>query len=96
MTGDDRLVEAIYDDYRKADLDAKTRAVLDFTVQVNKDVHSINAGTIEGLRKQGVSDEDILIVVHVVGFFNYYTRLADALGVDPEPEWGVSDLRPGA
>jgi hypothetical protein len=25
--------------------------------------------------------------VEVVGFFNYYNRMADALGVEPEPEW---------
>jgi hypothetical protein len=23
-----------------------------------------------------------------IGFFNYYNRLVDALGVEPEPEWG--------
>jgi len=23
----------------------------------------------------------------IIGFFNYYNRLVDALGVEPEPEW---------
>ena len=31
-------------------------------------------------------DGDILDAVHIIGFFNYYTRLADALGIDPEPD----------
>jgi alkylhydroperoxidase family enzyme len=40
------------------------------------------------LKAQGLNDEDILNVVQVTGFFNYYARLADALGVDPEPGMG--------
>ena len=40
--------------------------------------------TIEELRALGWSDEDILNATHIIGFFNYYTRLPDALGVEPE------------
>ncbi len=41
---------------------------------------------LDGLRHHGFSDEDILDAVQIIGFFNYYTRLADALGIDPEPD----------
>jgi len=58
--------------------------MLDFAVWITKDVHQINKGYIDGLRARGLSDEDILNVAEVTGFFNYYTRLADALGVEPE------------
>jgi len=58
--------------------------MLDFAVLMTKDVHQINKGCVDGLRARGLSDEDILNVAEVTGFFNYYTRLADALGVDPE------------
>lgn len=44
----------------------------------------MNEKTIAGLRAHGWSDEDILNATHIIGFFNYYTRLADALGVEPE------------
>lgn len=44
----------------------------------------MTAETIAGLRQLGWSDEDILTATHIIGFFNYYTRLADALGVEPE------------
>lgn len=66
-------------------LEDRVRSMLDFAVQVTKQVHSISPLTIEELRAKGLSDEDILNVVQVAGFFNYYTRLADALGVEPEP-----------
>ena len=71
-------------DYRQAELDGKTRALLDFAVQVTRDPHRISHETINRLRAAGWSDEEILTATHIVGFFNYYTRLADALGVEPE------------
>jgi len=41
---------------------------------------------LETLRKHGLSDRDILDAVEVIAYFNYINRVADALGVDPEPE----------
>lgn len=43
--------------------------------------------TLDDLRRHGFSDEDILDAVHIIGFFNYFARMADALGVEPEPHW---------
>ncbi len=40
----------------------------------------------EGLRSHGLSDRDILDAVEVISYFNYINRIADALGIDPEPE----------
>lgn len=34
------------------------------------------------LRELGFDDEACLEVAHVVGLFNYYTRLADGLGLE--------------
>lgn len=84
MTRDDTLAAQIKRDYRRASLDRKTRAVLDYAVMVTRNVHEVNETTIKGLREAGWSDEEILTATHIIGFFNYYTRLVDALGVDPE------------
>jgi len=40
----------------------------------------------DALRKHGLSDRDILDAVEVIAYFNYINRVADALGIDPEPE----------
>jgi alkylhydroperoxidase family enzyme len=40
---------------------------------------------VEGLRRAGFADEAILDAVQVISYFNYINRVADALGVDPEP-----------
>ncbi len=41
---------------------------------------------LDTLRKQGLGDRDILDAVEVISYFNYINRVADALGIDPEPE----------
>jgi alkylhydroperoxidase family enzyme len=41
---------------------------------------------VETLRKHGLADRDILDAVEVIAYFNYINRIADALGIDPEPE----------
>jgi len=71
-------------DYTKAWLDPKSRALLDFAVQVTRKPSAIAQETIDKLRGVGWSDEDLLQAVHIIGFFNYFARLADALGVDAE------------
>lgn len=43
------------------------------------------------LRTHGFDDRAIHDAVQVIGYFNYITRLADALGVEPEDfiePWG--------
>jgi uncharacterized protein YciW len=41
---------------------------------------------VETLRECGLTDRDILDAVEVISYFNYINRVADALGIDPEPE----------
>jgi alkylhydroperoxidase family enzyme len=42
---------------------------------------------VERLRAEGLSDADILDAVEVISYFNYINRVADGLGIDPEPDW---------
>ena len=75
------------EDYRQADLEQPLRLLLDFAVQLTHDPHAGGEPAILALRAAGWSDAAILEAVEVIGFFNYYNRLVDALGVEPEPEW---------
>ncbi len=38
------------------------------------------------LRELGFDDEAVLEVAHVIGIFNYLTRLADGLGLQLDPQ----------
>jgi len=47
---------------------------------------------IDGLRASGFDDRAIHDATQVIGYFNYITRVADGLGVEPEDfidPWGV-------
>ena len=72
------------EDYRTADLDEKTRALMDFAVLVTREPSSLGPGNVAALREVGWADPEILTATEVIGFFNYYARMADALGVEPE------------
>lgn len=76
-------------DYRGADLTAADRAMLDFAHKLTRSPSDMSRKDLERLRGHGFNDEAILEVVHITGFFNYINRVADALGVDPEPEWEI-------
>lgn len=81
------LVEVIKKDYRKAALPFSERVMLDFAVKLTAEPQSMTEADIDGLRKAGFDDEAIVEIVQVAAFFNYINRVADGLGIDPEPEW---------
>ena len=69
-----------------AEITAADRAMLDFAVKLTRDSHAATRQDIEALRAVGFSDTAIHDIVQITGFFAYYNRLADGLGIDPEPE----------
>jgi uncharacterized peroxidase-related enzyme len=76
------------EDWRRAPLADADRAMLDFAVTLTDAPGAMRAEHLVPLRAAGFDDEAIHEVVQVVALFNYYNRLADGLGIDPEPEWG--------
>ena len=73
-------------DYTEADLAAADRALLDFSVKLTRAPQEMSRADVEALRAHGFDDATIHDTVQVVALFNYYTRLADGLGIDPEPD----------
>ena len=57
---------------------------MDYAVLLTREQHKVTQKTIDGLREAGWTDEQVLSATHIIGFFNYYTRMVDALGVEPE------------
>jgi len=55
-------------------------------VRVTHRPAAVRRRDVETLRKYGLTDRDILDAVQVISYFNYINRVADALGIDPEPE----------
>ena len=74
-------------DYRDAELAPADRAMLDYAVKLTRSPSEMERADVARLREHGFDDAAILDIVQVAALFNYYDRLADGLGVEPEPDW---------
>jgi uncharacterized peroxidase-related enzyme len=72
--------------YLRAKLTPRSKALAKFAELLTHKPASVRRRDIDALRKHGLSDRDILDAVEVIAYFNYINRIADALGIDPEPE----------
>lgn len=84
---DERLATAIATDFAAAAVPAPWPALLHYAAKLTRSPGRCGAADIAGLRSGGLTDEQIVDAVQVIGFFNWINRLADGLGVDPEPDW---------
>ncbi|MCP3969469.1 MAG: peroxidase-related enzyme [Rhodobacteraceae bacterium] len=87
LSGDPKLGEAMVMNYRVADLDARQRAMLDFSVKVTKASSEVEEADRQALREVGFSDRDIFDIANVVGFYNMSNRVASATGMLPNDDY---------
>ena len=92
QVNEDQLVRQIKTDFRSANLDATTRAILEFAERVTLAAYTVRPSDLDLLRSHGLDDETIFDVVEIVGFFNSINRIADALGVELEDSLDTADL----
>jgi uncharacterized peroxidase-related enzyme len=84
LTGDAALSERIVLDYRRAGLDARNRAMLDYAVKVTRSSVECGEGDIEALRAHGFSDQGIYDIITTAALYNFNNRLANAAGHLPD------------
>jgi len=63
------------------------QAMLAFSEKLTRAPWEMKEADVAGLRRHGLSDEQILAVVLVAGFFNLATRVADAIGIELDPQF---------
>jgi uncharacterized peroxidase-related enzyme len=81
------LADTIAANYRAANLTPRQRAMLDFAVKITLASHTCDDADIDGLRRQGFSDEDIMDIIQTAAFFNYSNRVASAIEMRPNCEF---------
>ena len=87
----DAFVHRIVADWRGADLSPDDRALCGYATRLTRNPAGMSPVDLDRLRAAGFDDRAIHDAAQVIGFFNYITRIADALGVEPEEfidEWG--------
>lgn len=83
-------MQAVKTDYTRAPLQLRDRAMLDFAVALTLTPGRVTEADLGPLRAAGWEDLAIHDIVQVTALFNYYNRIADGLGIDPEPEWSAN------
>lgn len=84
LTGDPVLSERMVQDYRRAGLDARLRAIMDYAVKITRHSVECSEADIESLRGHGLSDEDIYDVIQTAAIYNFNNRVANASGFLPD------------
>jgi uncharacterized peroxidase-related enzyme len=83
----------IVTDRRRAGLDPRDVAVMDFAEQVTADAGSVTATDVAVLRAHGLSDGEILDVALAAALRCFFSRVVDAMGVEPDAVYRT-DLEP--
>lgn len=87
----DAYVHALVRDWRATLLTPVDHALCEFAAKLTHYQHEMTPGDLDVLRSHGLDDRAIHDAVQVIGYFNYITRVADALGVESEEfiqPWG--------
>lgn len=75
-------------DYRNADLEPQVRALCDFAIKLTASPASVGGADADLLRSHGWDDVAIHDAIQVISYFNYVNRVAEAVGIEGEPDWG--------
>jgi uncharacterized peroxidase-related enzyme len=85
--GDTVLADRIVFDYRRAGLDDRRRAILDYAVKVTVRPLDCSEDDIALLRALGLSAEEVWDVAELAAMYNFTNRLAMATGQLPNEEY---------
>ena len=85
--GDPILADRLTLDYRRAGLDERTTAMLDYAVKLTLRPKDCSEADIGHLRELGFSDEGIFDIAETAAMFNFTNRLASATGMMPNREY---------
>lgn len=78
-------------DWRSAPLSAADRALCAHAVKLTREPATVTEEDLDRLREHGFDGRAIHDATQIVGYFNYITRVADGLGIEPEEffePWG--------
>ena len=75
---------SVVHDWRAASLSDADRALCGVAEKLTLRPNQMEAGDLDVLRGHGLSDRAVHDAVQVIAYFNYITRVADGLGVEPE------------
>ncbi len=85
--GDPVLADRITLDYRRAGLDERRTAILDFAVKITREPLECSPEDIERLRGFGLTREEVWDVIEIASMYNFTNRMSLACGMIPNEEY---------
>jgi uncharacterized peroxidase-related enzyme len=85
--GDPILADRITLDHRRAGLDERRTAILDFAVKVTERPLDCDPGDLERLKGYGLTEEEVWDVVEIASMYNFTNRMSLACGMIPNEEY---------
>jgi uncharacterized peroxidase-related enzyme len=85
--GDPIKADRITLDYKRAGLDAKMVAVLDFAVKMTKEMSECTAADLAHLQSLGLTQAEVWDVAEIAAMYNFTNRMASATGMIPNREY---------
>lgn len=81
------LADQLAVNYRKANISARQRAMLDFAMKVCTRSQEVDDADFEVLHAHGFDDEDIWDIAAITAFFGLSNRMASFAGMQPNEEF---------
>src|SRR5215218_8566233 len=81
------IADQVAVNYRKADITARQKAMLDFAMKVSQSAHLVGEADIATLATHGFSDDEIWDIAAISAFFGMSNRLANFTSLRPNDEF---------
>jgi len=82
-----QIADQIASNYRKADITARQKAMLDFAMKVSQSAHLVDEADFQALQAEGFSEDDIQDIAGISAFFGMSNRLASVMSLRPNAEF---------
>lgn len=82
-----QIADQIASNYRKADITARQKAMLDFAMKVSQSAHLVDEADFQALQAEGFSEDDIQDIAGISAFFGMSNRLANVMSLRPNAEF---------
>ena len=90
----DAFVDTLVRNWREAEMSEADQALCAFAAKLTHEQSKMTPEDLDELRSHGFNDRAIHDAAQIIGYFNYITRIADSLGVEPESfirNWGSAE-----
>ncbi len=78
------MADKVAEDFEMAGLDERRLAMLRYVAKLTRTPGNMAREDIDRLRAVGFSDEDVLAIAEVTGYYAYANRIVEGLGVELE------------